>query len=259
MQKRGEKSETNFNAPITQVQNGLENGQPVSGLPWSPALPSLAAHTPALNDCHGDPRHDVKRECLSCQCSFFWGLSSTKFLPSCLGFSKLQRADERPSVRPGLQKTPGAPNAFVFREPCTSSKLWGQGSGLGLGVGWDMANDCPVYCVYESPGGLLCLARCCGSSWPSSQQPPSSRRIKFDSKSQVHSDVDSGPFAIFQLFSHFVIKTVGLELEVSSTGRELEKSECECNKLSNNNNKSNSYWVYYVPGTVPSLFHILLC
>lgn len=136
----------------------------VSCLPWPPALSSLAAHMSALEDCEGDPRHCVKRECLSCQGSFFWGLSSTKFLPSCLGFWKLQRADERPSVIPGLQKTPVTPSAFVFREPCTSSKLWGQDNSLGLGMGWDMANDCSAPVCARAQEGC--------SAWSDAVAPP---------------------------------------------------------------------------------------
>lgn len=73
----------------------------------------------------------------------------------------------------------------------------------------------------ESPGGLLCLVRCCGSSWPSSPQPPSSCRIKFDSKPQVHFDVDSGPLPFVSFFLILSLRLWCLSLRSVRQGESL--------------------------------------
>lgn len=62
----------------------------------------------------------------------------------------------REPIRPGPQKSPLAPNAFVFREPYTSSKLWEKGHDIRFGCRVGQDYKCvALQCIYEPMGAAL--------------------------------------------------------------------------------------------------------
>lgn len=62
----------------------------------------------------------------------------------------------REPIRPGPQKSPLTPNAFVYREPRTSSKLWEKGHDIRFGCGVRQDYEgVALQCIYEPMGAAL--------------------------------------------------------------------------------------------------------
>lgn len=161
MQKEWRKEWKNFNAPITQVQNGLANGQPCFLFTLTSCFAVLAAHMSALDACDGDPRHEVKSECLSCQCSFFCGLAVPNSRLHALDFenhSGLMRDPQ--SSDPASRRPPLLPVLLFSEDPAPLANYGDRATALGWAWG---GTRLTTVCMRAQEG--------C-SAWPDAVAPP---------------------------------------------------------------------------------------